>query len=922
MNVRAILFLVLLLCCAALLFGGTTGKIAGKIVDAKTKEPLFGVNILVVGTSYGASTDLDGNYTILNLSPNIYTLKTSLLGYTPVTISNIKVSIDLTTRQDFELSESAVQVNEIVIVAERPLIQKDLTAKTAVISADQIRTLPVTEVGQLLSLQAGFVAGSLRGGRSGEVAYWLDGVPVTDVYDGAKVVEVNKNLIQEVELVSGAFNAEYGQAMSGIVNIATKEGGQKYSGNINVYGGDYLSSENKIFPGVSSFSPTAIRNFEASLSGPVVGNDLTFFANGRYIYFGGYLNGYRRFNPWNIAYTDSTGAFHLYRDAAGKGDSSAVSMNASERKYGQGKLTWHVSPALKISGNFIYDNTQNQRYNRQFYYDPDGLGKEYTRSNTFIFQLTHTLSSNMFYTLGASYFDKEFKYYLFEDPYDPGYVHPKLFTQQDGYSFFTGGTDMNRFRRLTITKLAKFDLSDQVNQAHLVKFGTEFRLHRISFENIQLQPIQSQSDIDLAYANPFIKTSVPDISSLSHDVYEHRPKEFSGYLQDKIELKDLIINIGVRFDYFDPDGIILNDESDPNIFDPIKPGNRFFDQNGNGIQDPGEVSKTVGDRQQYWYRKASKKIQWSPRFGASFPITAGGVVHFSYGHFFQIPRFERLFENPFFKLGLGTGNQGVVGNADLEPEQTINGELGIQQQLGDDISVDLTAYLRDIRNLTGTRADEIVVFGGSKSYSKYVNSDFGFVKGIVFTLNKRFGDGFTATADYTYQVARGSASDPNEARNARVGGSLPEVQLTPLGWDQRHTLNITASYTKDRWGVSCIGQYGSGTAYTPRQSIDITTLLTNSQTKPSFLNVDLRANYEIPLDALRLVLFTRMFNVLDTRNETGVFNDTGQADFTTDEAKARATNPSQRVNTLDQWYTVPTFYSEPRRIEFGATLEF
>ena len=349
---------------------------------------------------------------------------------------------------------------------------------------------------------------------------------------------------------------------------------------------------------------------------------------------------------------------------------------------------------------------------------------------------------------------------------------------------------------------------------------------------------------------------------------------------------------------------------------------QFRELDRDGIQDPGEALKSVGDRQAYWYHKASTKLQWSPRFGASFPITAGGVVHFSYGHFFQVPRFERLYENPFFKLGLGTGNQGVIGNADLEPEQTINGELGIQQQLGDDISVDLTAYLRDIRNLTGTRADEIIVFGGSKSYSKYVNSDFGFVKGIVFTLNKRFGNGFTATADYTYQVARGSASDPNEARNARIGGSLPEVQLTPLGWDQRHTLNITASYSKDHWGVSCIGQYGSGTAYTPRQSIDITTLLTNSQTKPSFLNIDLRANYEIPLDALRLVLFSRVFNVLDTRNETNVFNDTGQADFTTDEAKARATNPSQRVNTLDQWFTYPSYYSEPRRIEFGATLEF
>jgi hypothetical protein len=214
------------------------------------------------------------------------------------------------------------------------------------------------------------------------------------------------------------------------------------------------------------------------------------------------------------------------------------------------------------------------------------------------------------------------------------------------------------------------------------------------------------------------------------------------------------------------------------------------------------------------------------------------------------------------------------------------------------------------------------VFGGSKTYSKYVNSDFGYVRGIVLTLNKRFSRGITATIDYTYQVARGSASDPTETRNATLGGSLPEVQLLPLGWDQRQTLNVTASYANERWGLSAIGQYGSGTPYTPRRSADVSTILTNSQIKPSTVNVDMRANYNIPLDALKLVLFARVFNVLDTRNEVQVFDDTGRAGYTTDEAKAAATNPGQKVNTLDEYFTRPTYYNEPRRIEIGMNLEF
>jgi hypothetical protein len=450
----------------------------------------------------------------------------------------------------------------------------------------------------------------------------------------------------------------------------------------------------------------------------------------------------------------------------------------------------------------------------------------------------------------------------------------------------------------------------------------EARRHRLEYESIQLQPIQSQSDINLLTDSPFIQTQILDISSTSHDTYVHSPREYAAYIQDKMEFKNIILNLGIRFDYFQPDGVVLDDPTDPNIFNPIKADNRFHDANGNGIQDPGEADRTVEERMVYWYKPATAKFAISPRLGVSFPITERGIVHFSYGHFFQIPNFEYLYQNPFFKLGTGTGNQGLIGNADLEPEQTINGELGVQQQLTDDISVDLTAYLRDIRNLAGSRGEEIVVFGGSSTYSKLINSDFGFVKGIVLTIDKRFSGGLTASLDYTFQVARGSASDPAEARNAVAGGAQPEVQLTPLAWDQRHTLNATVSYNASHWGISTIAQYGSGTPYTPRNTTDVTTLLTNSQAKPDFFNMDLRVFYEVPLDPVRVVLFAKVFNLFDTRNEYNVFNDTGRAGFTTDEATARGTNPHQYVNTLDQWFTVPTNYSEPRRIEIGLNLEF
>ena len=263
MHIIRVLFLAVPFVVLQSSAAGPTGKIAGTIKDKRTGDLLIGTNILVDGTFLGASTDLEGRYVILNVPPGVYTLVASMIGYSSVRVTNVIVNIDLTTTIHIELSETVVELGqEVVVVAERPLVQKDRTAKTAVIDQEQLRVLPVTEFSQILSLQAGFVAGSLRGGRRGEVAYWIDGIPVTDVYDGSQIVEVNKNLIQEMQLVSGAFGAEYGQAMSGIVNIATREGGRNFTGSAGFYGGDYVSSATTLFPGIGNINPFAIRNFE------------------------------------------------------------------------------------------------------------------------------------------------------------------------------------------------------------------------------------------------------------------------------------------------------------------------------------------------------------------------------------------------------------------------------------------------------------------------------------------------------------------------------------------------------------------------------------------------------------------------------------------------------------------------------------
>ena len=915
---------------------GTTGKIAGKVTDAATNEVLPFVNVVVEGTSLGAATDIDGNYSILNVPPGTYSLKVTAIGYNTTVINKVEVSIDLTTRIDVQLSETSVQLKgEVVIVASRPLVTKDLTASTAVIGANEIASLPVTEFQDLLKLQAGMVGGNVRGGRSGEVVYQIDGVPVTDFYDGSTVVDVNANSIQELQFVSGAFNAEYGRALSGVVNIATKDGGNTIKGQLNSYIGGYLSDRTNIFRDLNNFRPTHIRDFEGSFSGPIVKDLIYFYGNARYIYFGGWINGVRAYEPWNITINNGgedlskkytlIGYPEIVNPYDGKtyqaaGDRVIVPMNWNEKIYGQGKLTFKPVSDIKVTYNYIYDRVFYQAFDanytyKSYAYNPDAFPKEFRWGLTNILSMTHTLGSNTFYTIDASYFYKKFRQYVYEDYRDPRYTNPVLLIESpnDVPSFLTGGTPQQHFKRTTGTYGIKFDITSQLTDIHQVKFGVDASFNKLTFEDITLIEELGLQDPQVS-GNPFARMHVGDPNNpnenLNINIFDRKPIELSTYVQDKIELQDLIINVGIRLDYFRPDGKILTDPSDPDIYRPRNPAN---------------IAKTLAERRTYWYKDASAKYQVSPRLGVAFPITDRGVIHFSYGHFFQTPNAEILYTNPEYKFGYGTGNLGIAGNPDLKPEQTISGEVGLQQALTDDITVDLTGYFRDIRNLSGTRADEIRLFGGAGRYSRYVNSDFGFVKGIIITITKRLSNNWTASLDYTLMTAKGNASDPNATREALVNGQQPEIQLIRLNWDQTHTVNATFSYTSpDNWGVSMIASYGSGFPYTPTESLNISSLLTNSELKPLTYNVDMRAYKDFLISDYRISLYTRVYNIFDIKNMTNVYDDSGTADFTLDEYTYKQKYPSdfRLVNGIDEYYRDPTMYGEPRRIEVGATFFF
>ena len=889
-----------------------SGKISGKVIDGNTGEALPFVNVMIEGTTQGAATDLDGNYFIINLPPGTYSVKASAIGYNSITVAGVKVSSGFTANQDFNLQSTALELGEdVVVIAIKPLIRKDVTATTSVVGEDMISQLPVTEISDLLSLQAGVVSSGgdlhFRGGRSGQVAYQVDGVPLTDAYDGSSIISVNANAVQELQVISGAFNAEYGQAMSGIVNIVTKDGSNDFTGNVQSYVGDYFSDRTDKFWNIDDINPVAIRNFEGSLSGPILQDQLFFYINGRYRYNTGYLYGQRVFLVTDRA-AEVSGSGGNDFIISQNGDSSYVSMNPRENLYGQGKLTYRFLPGVKVNFNYTIDREEYQDYNHNRKLTPDNNLQRFRNGISNILSLNHAISNSSFYNLNFSYFYKEYEQYLFEDIY----IDPNTFTtnyvnntalQTPPYSFEVGGTDYSRFKRSTGTYSIKLDWVTQLNQVINLQFGGEFKRHEIYFKDITLFPtvINDVNTVDIA-----------PITSPDNNEYNHNPIEGAFYVQSKFEAFDLIFNLGARFDVFSPDGVILSDPTDPNINNPLKPSNQ---------------AKTLAEREQYWYKDASVKYQVSPRIGLAFPITDKGVLHFSYGHFFQLPQYEYLYTNPEFELGVGSGNQGLFGYADLNPQKTVKGEIGIQQQLGDDIAIDVTVFFEDFRDLTGTQSDEIVVFGGATTYSRYANSDFGYSKGFIISFEKRFSGGFATSIDYTYSVTKGNASNPADARNALLGGALPETFIAPLNWDQLHTLNLSLAYSVERdYGFSLIGNFYTGQPYTPQvnKNTNVTqnAFPRNSESKPSILNLDLRLYKDFILGSTTLSIFLKVYNLLDMDNPTNVYSDSGDPLFTFSQLEAEQINPTMYYNTLDQLYTNPGFFSEPRRVELGFSYNF
>lgn len=846
-----------LLLFPALLWGGTTGKITGTITQKGKGDPLPFANVRIVGESSGASTDTEGRFVILNVKPGTYTLRVSVVGYSEGGVQGVLVRADLTTTVDLELAEGAIQLEEVVARAERRMINKDETSRTAIVSSQTFSDMPVVSSQEIVGLQAGFVKGSdgelhARGGRSGEVAYLIDGVPVRDPLSGGFAGQVDKYAIEELQVLTGGFNAEYGQALSGVVNIVTKEGGNALAGRVEYTSPPLTSSPyhkadalafdewgkdatGNFVPrvdgkGESLVSDVASAYQKQTLDGtPGLWPDINVLGQ-----FAGVLNGPVPFVP-DLKFF-MTGRFANTLDY--------LPWGYNKEREANGKLTYTMGPTKYQLGMQRFYKVYKP-YAHAWKYMPDGyeVRKDFSwRDNL---KVNHVFTPTSFIEASLSYNRRYF------NRYTPGkeavfsssgeLLYSNYLRKNNNTPPFWTNADNGIFIQNDVrTLLLKADYSDQMGRHNLVKAGVEVQSHVIDRVTFQ-EPYPSGFH---GYEN-----------------YRKKPLEYSIYVQDKLEFDAFIINAGLRFDYVD-----VSDTRWESLRDPAG----YVNDNKQWIPQ-GEV-------------ETPKKQQWSPRLGIAFPISDRTVFYSSYGHFFQIPDYVDM-----YTLRDPTMDAGIVGNPGIAPQKTVAFEFGVKQEIGPDYSVDIGAYFKDVTNLVGSTYLTVFPY----EYTVFDNSNYGGIQGFEINLTKRSSNFWFANLNYTYSVAQGNESDPREGFNdfRRASAILRPKRVFLLDFDREHVFygtlgldfpqgfgpSLAGLAPFENMNINVVVRASSGLPYTPLPPEESNNLLVekNSGRMPGVEQVDVRIARTIAIGGAKLVLFGIATNIFDQTNPTNVWAYTG-----------------------------------------------
>lgn len=928
-----------LIAFSILIFPVEKGSIQGQIQDAKTKEALPGVNIIAKGTYYGAATDFNGKFKIENVTPGTYTIEVSLIGYKTTQYTGIKVAEGKPTVLDVLLEETVLTLDQdIVVVGDKPLINIEETQSKKSISREDIELSIVENVNDIVVQQAGVVKSDnsihIRGGRSYENAFMLDGVSVQDPLAGTGFgLQLSANSIEEVEVITGGFNAEFGQATSGIVNVRTREG------SINKYAGSVTYKKDN-FGDRTSPHVFNIDIIEANLSGPEpftnfilpalglhVPGELSFFVNGYAGLSDGITQGYYKPKSRIIYSSIFEGDKFAYR--------------AENSWFALGKLTYKPSPTFKIGYSYnqsvsINQNSQSLQSNLEYVEPSPGYQYEFQNiledANTFTHNnkyntltVTHTLNSRTFYEVKLGHFfthlraDANGKHWSeYTEPKDiPSFPVEYYNPDRDTIGIIPGDGfwDVGNPSTWRDHHVEEFSLKGDITS-----FFDEKNKFKAGF-NIQFQEMQV---VDI------FRPWVGELG-LNNDIYKVYPAIGSMYAQDNINFGGMILNFGLRYDFWFPGKFVDDAVDNPDV-----------------ITIPDEIRKKYKEESFNLFGNRYYKGRLSPRLGISHPISEFQTLFFSYGHFSKWPRPQFVYA----KLSPYSAKSSFqrFGNPNLKPETTVAYELGLKTQISDDDVFTATAYYKDIFDYVNTRTSLISSARfATQRFITYVNQDYARSRGLELEYKKRIGKWFTGAANFSYSIVTGKASSADDGVLVLSGLLEESIKEEYVGWDRPFTGSINTSFyvEKDKalfgFGNGYLDDisvllrlfYQSGKRYTPavfsgsyaqdgRPEYEFIRNSRYNQIGDDWFWVDLNLEKNIKVGGMRFILFMEVSNLFDHKNSAIINPVTGRA-YELGDATPNSWNDPLYPDLqapLNPYPFNPARYLTRRNIKFGVTVRF
>lgn len=911
-SITSLLVVVMCACmCPAQSFS-QTGKIAGQVTDA-AGMPLPGVNLVIEVTSQGSITDRDGFFAILNLSPGTYSVRASFIGFAAQVVEGIRVNIDQTTTIDFQLQESAVGLDELIVTADLPVVQADVSNSQVSVTSEQIEALPVSSVSSVVGLQAGIQGLSVRGSGSDEISFMVNGITLRDERNNAPYTSLSLSSVEEVHVQTGGFNAEYGNVRSGVVNVVTKEGDRsRYTGNVILrysppaqkHFGHRADHQDAYWIRPFTDPAVAFRGTEAGgwddatqaqyptfegwiaiaderLQDDDPSNDMTPEAL-QQAFLWQHRKAMKITRPdFNVDIGVGGPVPFLHRHLGGlrffasvRADQNLYLIPLNTNRYeewsGHLKVTADLKSGMKLTLEGLRGSISGTATSRSgqpgIFRSAAGIASAMSRVSfidTRIFSTdywTPTAVSNLMggakitHSLSPSTF-YEVRLSAFRSHYEtnPG----RLRSETPVVSF--GGVSFDEapfgFQPKPTFGVDGMRTGVGMSNARDSSVVTVYNLKGDLTSQLN-RFLQIKSGFEYNLTDSRVNYGRYDAflpSGNDHSVWDRTPARGAAYAQSKLEFSGMIANLGLRLDYFHARG-------DWYTFDP-------FSFAFSARYAPSIDTLLV--------QEPTRRIfTLSPRLGVSFPVTEFSKLYFNYGHFRSLPDPNNIF---LLRSYTETGQISRVANPNNPLPKTVAYELGYEQSLLDQLLIRMAGYYKDVS--LQPYLTEYVGRDGQVNYTTSEPNSFEDIRGFEFTLMRNRGRWVQGFVNYTYMVytsgyfslrrnfenltaQREFAESDSERRRAssrpvpRPYARLNVDFLTPSDLGPYDLLG--------NWRISVIGTWQQGTRFTWTGGGSVPGVINNVSFR-DYWNLNLRFSKSFSFRGRRAQFFVDVFNALNAR---------------------------------------------------------